>query len=195
MREFLFRYRGYTMAPFGFFLLIFGKPDIESFFLGLGLCVLGELLRIWGVGYAGASTRKSYLEAKKLITAGPFRYVRHPLYLGNALIGLGGTIMAVGRYSGGSRGIFFLIWLIFYGSVYASLISLEEEFLKKEFGEVYLQYRQTVPPILPTFISFPAPSGKYDWNKAWSTEIHTLAPLLAVILIMFIKIHLSFPLP
>jgi protein-S-isoprenylcysteine O-methyltransferase Ste14 len=180
------------MAPFGLFLLIFGRPSFESFFIGLGLCAAGEFIRIWGVGYAGISTRKSYLEAESLITAGPFRYVRHPLYLGNSLIGLGGTVMAAGRYSGGTAWIFFLVWLVFYVLVYGTLIPLEESFLETRFGEIYQIYRKKIPLILPTFTAYSESSGKYEWEKAWRSEIHTLIPLLIVILLMFLKITYPF---
>ena len=71
----------------GIFLLLNSHISDESFRWGVPLVILGELIRILASGY---------LEKKgtKLATAGPFAYVRNPLYVGNFFLGLGFVVMS-----------------------------------------------------------------------------------------------------
>lgn len=181
------------MAPFGIFLLVFGKPSVTSFEIGLLLALCGEAIRLWGVGYAGRATRKEVLEAGSLVTAGPFAYVRHPLYLGNALSGLGGTIMAAGKLGASAAALFFLVFILFYGTIYGILMPLEEEFLEDRFGEAYVMYKKRTPRIIPAiFRGIPGsipPTGSFSWSRAFASELHTLIPFFALIVLMALKIQ------
>jgi protein-S-isoprenylcysteine O-methyltransferase Ste14 len=184
----IFSLRGYLMAPYGILLLLFGKPTWASFLWGLFFVLLGEWLRFWGVGYAGKCTRKSNLDAPKLITRGPYAYLRHPLYAGNALTGFGGWIMAIGNASLSLASGLFTAFLFFYGTVYGILIPLEENFLRQQFGESYLDYEQSVNRLLPKLKPYSKTSGNFSFQTALASEIHTLIPLFILILIMGLKI-------
>ena len=153
----------------------------------MALC--GESLRIWGVGYAGEATRKEILEAGQLVTAGPFAFVRHPLYLGNVLTGFGGTVIAVGRLGSFAAALFFLVFVLFYGTVYGILIPLEESFLEKRFGEIYLSYKQATSRIIPGIRSYPKPAGAFSWSRAFVSELHTLIPFGVILVVMAMKIR------
>lgn len=185
----LFRYRGFFMAPFGFFLLLAGRPTVFSYVAGTLLVFFGEAIRFWGVGYAGKTTRKEKLEAPFLVTAGPYRFVRHPLYLGNAMTGLGGTTMAVGSWSWPAALIFFTLFTLFYGVVYGAIIPLEERFLAREFGARYEAYRAAVPQLFPLRPPFPEPEGTWSFPTACASEAHTLIPLFVLLLLMGLKIR------
>src|SRR6201996_8802882 len=74
-----------------------GKPSAFSIATGLPLAFAGEALRMWAVGYSGVTTRGDTVTAPALVTAGPYAYVRNPLYVGNALTGAGFALAFPGR--------------------------------------------------------------------------------------------------
>ena len=93
--NFFFKIRSFTPIPFIFALLYFAEPLWYTVVIGVLFIAMGELLRIWAVGYAGASTRARTLgAARDLVTTGPYGYVRNPLYLGNFLLSLGVCFVA-----------------------------------------------------------------------------------------------------
>jgi protein-S-isoprenylcysteine O-methyltransferase Ste14 len=107
------------------------------------ICVLVCLLgMIWfnyasnlvGVHLAGGEN--------KLITNGPFNYVRHPLYA-TLLITLPPLLII--WYS---DLIFIIPWVIMF-VVAQYVVLLEERGLVRVFGEEYLRYKQYVPALLP----------------------------------------------
>ena len=62
------------------------------------------MLRIWGVGYI-KNYRGPMAEATELTTAGPYAFVRNPLYLANVIIGTGISLFS---------GYIFMIPLFFF---------------------------------------------------------------------------------
>jgi hypothetical protein len=89
--------------------------------------VAGEGLRVWAAGH---------LEKGREVTAsGPYRLIRHPLYLGSALIGAG---FAVASASLPAAGLVFTYLLLTYGAAIRS----EEAHLTEKFGAAYPDYRE-----------------------------------------------------
>jgi protein-S-isoprenylcysteine O-methyltransferase Ste14 len=73
-----------------------GVPRLELRLLGTAMCLAGLAIIIWG-----AVTLGSFLtpfprprEQHELITRGPFRWVRHPIYTGVLLTALGACIIS-----------------------------------------------------------------------------------------------------
>ncbi len=85
--------------------------------------------------------RDSAMRDDQFVAAGPYRYVRNPLYLGSWLLAGGASILMPP-----SGAAFFLLAF----SVFVLfLISAEERFLSAKLGDVYQQYRRRVPRLLP----------------------------------------------
>jgi protein-S-isoprenylcysteine O-methyltransferase Ste14 len=72
-----------------------------------------------------------------LVTAGPYRFTRNPIYLGFFLIYIGFTLL-----SGTLWGI--LLGPFLYWTVTNAIIHLEEEYLKKKFKDEYASYSTRV---------------------------------------------------
>ena len=78
----------------------------------------------------------------KLITNGPFNYVRHPLYA-TLLVTLP-PLMIIWF----TDLLFLLPWVLIYFAAYY-LVMVEEQCLLKTFGEDYQIYQQYVPALIP----------------------------------------------
>ncbi len=144
IREFFFKYRGYTPIPLILVVLIFAQPTTRSILLGLLLMIVGEAIRIWGVSYAGGATRTRNVGAPFLVTNGPFGHVRNPLYIGNMIMYAGAALMA----NIWEPWLIILV-LVFFGIQYSFIVNLEEEKLRELFGQVYEDYCKIVPRFLP----------------------------------------------
>src|SRR5579862_3610326 len=97
VQAFVFKNRGALLAVPAALLAAFGKPSALSVTVGLPLAIAGELIRCWAVGYSGTTTRGDAVEAPKLVTAGPYAYVRNPLYVGNFITAAGFAIAFTGK--------------------------------------------------------------------------------------------------
>ena len=80
---------------------------------------------------------------QKLVMTGIRTQVRHPIYLGHLCEVLGWTI--------GTGSLALCGLLIFAAITGAIMIRKEDAELEKRFGDVYRQYRNTVPALLPKF--------------------------------------------
>ena len=90
--KFLFRYRAAIAVPFFILLFLFGRYRSFNLF-PIFLILAGTGIRIWAAGYIGENARKSEFKTWSRITNGPYKLLRHPLYLGNLLLVTGVTII------------------------------------------------------------------------------------------------------
>jgi protein-S-isoprenylcysteine O-methyltransferase Ste14 len=123
----LARYRvriGFVAAIAAFWL---AHPTPRSLAAGALVAGIGEALRIWAAGH---------LEKGREVTAsGPYRFTRHPLYVGSALIGLG---FAIASASVAAAAIV-IVYLVLTTS---AAIRSEESHLTEKFGAAYPDYRE-----------------------------------------------------
>ena len=110
---------------------------------GLILTILGLAFSAWARDVLGrnCSGRIVIQIDHQLITAGPYAYVRHPLYTG-LLIALAGTTLVSGDY-GSLLGLFLAI------NIFRLKARREEQLLEAEFGAGYAVYRAHTGGILP----------------------------------------------
>jgi hypothetical protein len=135
IRQKLFQFRSYTPFPFLFAMVLFARPTATTLAAGFVLTLLGESIRFWGVAYAGSLTRVTgSVGAPDVVIAGPFSYVRNPLYIGNILMYTGVGVMA-----NALTPWLVLVALVYFSVQYSLIVSLEEEFLEKEFGDGYIE--------------------------------------------------------
>jgi protein-S-isoprenylcysteine O-methyltransferase Ste14 len=121
-------------------LTTFGKPSSGATAIGLPIAFLGEALRCWAVGYSGVTTRGDTVTAPALVTAGPYAYMRNPLYLGNFMTALGFSLAFTGGLEPRSRAALIALGLGTMAGVYATIVPLEEEYLRRTFGAEFEDY-------------------------------------------------------
>lgn len=187
--KFFFQYRSYTPLPFLIPMLLFARPTVTTLAIGVIFVIIGEFFRFWGVSYAGSETRTtSKPGASKLVTQGPFAYVRNPLYIGNILMYFGISIMS------NSLVPFLQITSILYFSFqYYFIIQEEESELKEIFGEKYLHYFEHVNRFLPKFSAYDEEKRSklsQDVKAAYVSEKRTFQSvfisILMIVLIYFL---------
>ena len=118
----------------------FAHPTIMA--VGSVLCVVGVGLAIWARTILGRnwSGRPATKEGHELITDGPYRLVRHPIYTGMLLAMLGTFFIA------GLPGL--LVFIAFSGvAIYR--IRVEERLMVQLFGDKYEQYRKRTKALVP----------------------------------------------
>lgn len=188
MREFVFRWRGYVLVPVATVVLLLCHPTWQSFLLGIAVALLGEGLRIWGVGYSGTTTREGHVIAPQLVTAGPYAFVRNPLYLGNFITAVGFYVVGAGGITWLMRVLLMCLVLVSYVTVYGLIIPLEEEYLGRTFGQVYHDYKRAVPRVVPRLTPYARRQGRFDWKVIRTAEIHTLTLFLLMGCLMAAKL-------
>ena len=141
-------YGAYTLAH------LTGRPAIPTyaFFgdrwqtaiasLAVALATIGWCWRAWGTSYLQVAVVWNYdALTDKLYIAGPFRYTRNPLYLGNLFQAAAFAMFAppVGWWL-----VVFLQWLFL-----TALMRVEERGMLARYGAQFDAYRASVPQLLP----------------------------------------------
>lgn len=137
--------------------------------LAIVLVFAGTALRIWGTSYLGSAVvHSSAMQAGQVVAAGPYRFVRNPLYLGTWCFSLGVSILM--PPSGAV--VFLLATFVFY----FRLILGEEAYLEAQLGEPYANYRRSVPRLVPSVRPRVSASGLCaQWGQGVLGEIFPLA--------------------
>lgn len=183
IKKFLFKNRSYTPLPLIIIALYGAKPDKMSIITGSILIILGEVLRIWGVSYAGPGTREIRVKASQLVKEGPFAYQRNPLYTGNIVMYAGFAIFAN----------YLLPWLpiavfLYFVIQYYLIILHEEEFLNKKFGSEYEKYMNNVNRFLPKPKKYRSENYvKPDIVEAVKSERRTFQSIILLSAVLIIR--------
>jgi protein-S-isoprenylcysteine O-methyltransferase Ste14 len=142
----LFRHRTSLPLPVALAILTLRigetPPSAALLTAGVAITAAGELLRLWSVHHIGAISRTRSDRLGPLVAAGPFAYVRNPLYVGNIALWAGFAVAAR------------LLWLapvivVLLGLEYHAIVRWEEALLESRLGEAYRHYAAQVPRWLP----------------------------------------------
>lgn len=111
--------------------------------VGLTVVVLGMGLRVW-TRHVLKKAYQGHLQVvpgQELVVWGPYRWIRHPGYLGFALQALG-LVIGFSSLSG-------LIGMLLLGLPLRYRIQLEEAMLVRAFGSQYEQYQRHTSRLFP----------------------------------------------
>jgi protein-S-isoprenylcysteine O-methyltransferase Ste14 len=168
-------------------MIIFAQPTAMTMAAGFIIVAAGEYMRFWGVAYAGSLTRVTgSVGAPEVIVAGPFARVRNPLYIGNML-----TYVGIGVMSNAVFPWLVILAALWFSFQYYQIVLAEEEFLEKEFGAVYLEFKRNVPRFIPKLSAYvdPVQSKQLpNWKEALRSERRTLQAqglVLSVLLVLW----------
>ena len=185
LRSFLFKKRSYTPIPIVLAILYFSQLSYPFWIYGAAFIILGELIRLSAVRYAGGRTRTTKVGANSLCTSGPYSRTRNPLYIGNVFIYSGVVLLSGGIY------MFQLlaVVILYFTFQYSMIISLEEEKLSSVFGQDYSKYKNNVPRIIPLVIPWDSKSELKPAPilKTLKTEKRTLQNIFLLVFIIISK--------
>ena len=110
--------------------------------VGVILCIFGLIFAVWarlnlGRNWSGTPSIK---EEHELVTSGPYRFVRHPIYTG-MLFALFGSAFAGGI-------IFFVIFIVFSIN-FLYRIPVEEKYMMQLFPNEYSDYKKQTKILIP----------------------------------------------
>jgi protein-S-isoprenylcysteine O-methyltransferase Ste14 len=110
--------------------------------LGLVLFALGLGFAIWARVHIGRNwgTPMSRKDEPELVTSGPYRLVRHPIYSG-IVVGLVGTAVALSWL--------WLIAVVLAGVYFGYSATVEERYLIEQFPDAYPKYRRSTKMLVP----------------------------------------------
>ena len=110
--------------------------------LGLVLFAVGLGFAIWarihiGRNWGGPMTQK---DDPELVTSGPYRLVRHPIYSG-ILVASDGTALALGWT--------WLVAVLLAGVYFVYSATVEERYLNQRFPDTYPEYERSTKMLVP----------------------------------------------
>ncbi len=110
--------------------------------LGAGLAVSGIAFAVWARRCLGKnwSPVPSIQENHELVTSGPYRFVRHPIYTGVIVALIGSALVSN------------LLWLIIcaaFALTFAWRVHVEDSLMAKLFPQAYPAYRARTKALIP----------------------------------------------
>ena len=163
------------------------RPTPASIALGALPIAAGEALRLWATGYLHKND--------SLTTTGPYAYLRHPLYFGTLLIGLGFLIMA---WSWVALALALVFGAAYFGYYMPYKDRIESARLESLYGDAYRRYFAAVPRLIPRLHAYRPLESERPKETAWrgvrfadNNETGTAAAVAVGVLCMVARWGLS----
>lgn len=103
---------------------------------GIGIGTAGAAVTLWCIftfAIVGKGTPAPFDPPRRLVTQGPYRFVRNPMYIGAGLALIGAALLYESLMLLGYTGLFFLATHLF-------VVWYEEPTLRRSFGQEYDAY-------------------------------------------------------
>lgn len=169
-------------VPLGFLLggtcLVLAQPKLWSIISGGVVAFCGIFFRAWAAGHV----RKN----EKLATSGPYGHTRNPLYFGSFLLGTGFSLAT-------ARIEIALIFVVFFLTVYRSVMKTEAAHMMQLFPNEYPTYAAKVPLFWPSLKNWQNSGEPFDWQLYLRhREYRALLGMLGALGLLVAK-NLGFP--
>jgi protein-S-isoprenylcysteine O-methyltransferase Ste14 len=148
-------------------LVWLARPVARWFLVGLVVVLLGEAVRVWAAGHLYKNER--------VVTSGPYAYVKNPLYLGTLLIMVGLCVMA-------SNYVLLVLGVAVFAVYYAPFKQRRESGrLRERFGDAWVRYDREVPAYLPRLTPYPGRENKpWQWGAFIRNDEHGTVLAVAI---------------
>ncbi len=164
LTKWLARWRVTLGFIFGALALGLARPSRVSLIAGIPIALAGEALRVWAAGHLEKS--------REVTTSGPYRWTRHPLYVGSTLLG-------IGLATASNNLVVAAIVVIYLVLTLTAAARSEERHLEAKFGDAYDVYRRGASVVAPR---------RFSWERARRNhEDGTIAGVLAVAAFLVIR--------
>lgn len=156
----------------------------------IAIALFGQLIRAITVGFtpkgtSGRNTKEGQV-AEVLNTKGIYSTVRHPLYLGNFFMWLG-IIIYVGNWW------FTITCTLLFWLYYERIMFAEEFFLRKKFGQSYLNWSEKTPAFIPSFSSWESAGWNFSFKNVLKREYNGFfAIFVSFLLVDILKNYVHF---
>jgi protein-S-isoprenylcysteine O-methyltransferase Ste14 len=116
------------------------SPLLEG--IGLAVFCLGLAIAVWARLNIGRNwgMPMSQKVDPDLVTTGPYRYVRHPIYSGILLAAIGTAI---------GVSIYWLVAVALLGAYFIYSATQEEQYMTSRFPDTYPEYKQSTKMLIP----------------------------------------------
>jgi len=168
-------------VPLGFGLgvsyLLLARPAPKLLLCGAVVGLAGLLLRAWAAGHLAKNQR--------LATGGPYACTRNPLYVGSAVMGLGGALA-------GRSWLIGIAFVVLFVLVYWPVMQRECRFLEKEFPQTYESYAGQVPLFIPRLSPWQSEGERFQWSLYLrNREYEAAAGYAGVMVFLALRMWLS----
>jgi protein-S-isoprenylcysteine O-methyltransferase Ste14 len=183
----LFRWRSYlpllviplfivALQHAGVFEYLFGDRA-GDYWESLSICIsiLGLAFRCVTAGYVprGTSGRNTKNQSAEILnTSGMYSIVRNPLYLGNFIIFFGITLFIQVWW------LALIVW-VGYWLYYERIVYSEEEFLRKKFGALFIDWAEKTPMFFPDFRNWGRPDLPFSLKTMIRREFSTFFAIVS----------------
>jgi protein-S-isoprenylcysteine O-methyltransferase Ste14 len=148
---------------FGVLVLWLSQPTRRTVIVGSVIAMLGEAIRIWAAGHLE--------KGREVTSSGPYRWTRHPLYAGSAVMGAGLAVASADV-------VVALAIAAYLGLALSAAIRTEEAFVRQKFGPLYDEY-------CAGRLSVARP---FSWRRAFANREHrALVGLIVAIAVLALK--------
>jgi len=135
----MYKYRGLLTALLcAGLLLLPSVPFGFAGYIGILLFVLAFFLRVWARMHIGEHTRGSELACPEIVKTGPYKYIKHPLYISNFMAGTALAFLHAG----------FSFWVLGFCAIYGifllALAINENKFLHSKGNSALPSSKQSI---------------------------------------------------
>ena len=141
--------------------------DLALNLVGIEMLVAGQTLRalVIGLAYIRRGGKERHVHADDLVVEGLFAHCRNPLYVGN-LLALTGLLVIH------NAPVAYFVGVPFFVLAYWSIVTAEEDYLSRRFGDAYHAYCARVPRFLFSTrgVGVTVAGFEFDWRRLLRKE-------------------------